>query len=386
MYMNFSTQIDVTWFNFTQMPTVVVSENPYGNKWLKLHNASSNFEVYRSGNTDTDISSGDELVAQYNKKTGELLYVSDEYSSSIDELNYTFNNYSSWYNPTFNDKYGEARILIAFTFHKVNVEKTELKGRYFINGGFPEFNKMTDSYGKMIQYGGSDENRFFYIDYNGDFIYETKYKKVQTGYSFYCKTPIRITDYDYSFLGMTPIVQNGRCYGVLSYSDDIVLQHITIKDTQDVVRQIVNGNMIELINYSSLSQTYSYNGYQKTFRDIAVRGIMPVFSCYFDKTTSKIVIERTENCDGVLMQLYLNDVVVDETLGNVFNINKKGIYSVSNKQVDVLFSIKINNIEVDYTNIFVISTDDAMLAINNPDGDIESVDLYCDGVFVANVK
>lgn len=55
------------------------------------------------------------------------------------------------------------------------------------------------------------------------------------------------------------------------------------------------------------------------------------------------------------------------------------------EQIDVT-KVVVEKTDVDYTSTFVISVDDAMLAINNPDEDIESVDLYCDGVFVANVK
>ena len=384
--MNFSEQIDVTWFNFTQMPAVVVSSNSLSEAYIKLSNGQLSFDVYASSNNDTEISSGDMVVVKYDNKTGERTYINNEFINAFSEINYTFTNYSSWFTPPYSDSYALPRILIAFTFTKVEVYKTNVDGQYNIRGGFPTFNYMVDSYGNHMQYVLDDDYRTFTLPYNGDYRYQTIYKYPQIGYSFYCNTSVRITDYNYSFLGMTPIFQNGRCYGVLSYSDDIVLQHITIKDPQDNVRQIVNGNMVELINYDSLSQTYSYNGYEKTFQSIAVRGITPVFSCYFDETTSKIIIERTENCDGVLMQLYLDEEFIDETLGDEFNINKKGVYSVSNKQVDVLYSIKINNINVDYTSTFVISVDDAMLAINNPDEDIESVDLYCDGVFVANVK
>lgn len=384
--MKFSELIDVTWFNFTQMPAVVASSNSVGGLYVKLSNGESSLDIHGSPNNNNEISSMDSTIARYNKKTGERTYINSAYLNTFSEINYTFTDYSSWFTPPYSDSYALPRILIAFTYTKVVVEKTDTEGRYFVNGGFPTFIEMTDSYGNRINYGDSAGRRFFYIEYNGDYIYRTMYKYQQTGYSFSCITNIRITDYNYSFLGMTPIVQNGRCYGVLSYSDDIVLQHITIKDTQNEVRQIVNGNMIELPNYNSLSQTYSYNGYEKTFENIAVKEITPVFSCYFDRTTSKIIIERTENCDGVLMQLYLDEGFVDETLGNEFAVNEKGVYSVSNKQVDVLYSIKIDNISVDYTSTFIINTDDAMLAINNPDEDIESVDLYCDGVFVANVK
>lgn len=54
-------------------------------------------------------------------------------------------------------------------------------------------------------------------------------------------------------------------------------------------------------------------------------------------------------------------------------------------QIDVT-KVVVEKTDVDYTSEFVISIDDAMLAINNPDEDIESVDLYCDGFFVANIK
>ena len=384
--MIFSELIDVTWFNFTQMPAVVASSNSVGGLYVKLSNSESSLDIYGSPNNNNEISSMDSTIARYNKKTGERTYINSAYLNAFTEINYTFTNYSSWFTPPYSDSYALPRILIAFTFTKVVVEKTNTEGQYNISGGFSTFNYMVDSYGNYMQYVLDDDYRTFTLPYNGDYRYQTIYKYPQTGYSFYCNTSVRITDYNYSFLGMTPIVQNGRCYGVLSYSDDIVLQHITIKDPQNEVRQIVNGNMVELINYSSLSQTYSYNGYEKTFESIAVKGITPVFSCYFDRTTSKIIIERTENCDGVLMQLYLyKSELVDETYGNEFIINKKGEYRVSNQQVEILASISIN-INVDYMGDFVISTDDAMLAINNPDEDIESVDLYCDGVFVANVK
>lgn len=385
--MNFSEQIDVTWFNFTQMPAVVASSNSAGGLYIKLSNSESSLDVHGSPNNNNEISSMDSTIARYNKKTGERTYLNSAYINAFNEITHTFTDYSSWFTPPYSESYALPRIMIAFTFTKVVVEKTDVDGQYNISGGFSNFNYMVDSYGNYMQYVLNGDYRTFTLPYNGDYRYNTIYKYPQTGYSFYCNTSVRITDYNYSFLGMTPIVQNGRCYGVLSYSDDIVLQHITIKDPQDVVRQIVNGNMVELINYDSLSQTYSYNGYEKTLQSIAVRGITPVFSCYFDKTTSKIIIERTENCDGVLMQLYTNESeLVDETLGNEFNINKKGAYTVSNKQVDVLYSMKTKILTIDYTSTFIISVDDAMLAVNNPDEDIESVDLYCDGVFIANIK
>lgn len=384
--MNFSEQIDVTWFNFTQMPAAVAASNSVSGLYVKLSNSEHSLDVYASPNNNNEISSMDNVIVKYNNKTGERTYINNAYLNAFSEINYTFTNYSSWFTPPYSDSYALPRILIAFTFTKVEVYKTNVDGQYNIRGGFSTFNYMVDSYGNYMQYVLDGDYRTFTLPYNGDYRYQTIYKYPQTGYSFYCNTSVRITDYNYSFLGMTPIVQNGHCYGVLSYSDDIVLQHITIKDSEGDIRQIVNGNMVELINYDSLSQTYSYNGYEKTFQNIAVRGITPVFSCYFDKTTSKIIIERTENCNGVLMQLYVDEEFVDETLGDEFNINKKGIYSVSNKQVEVLASVKIKNINVDYTSNFIINTDDAMLAINNPDEDIESVDLYCDGVFVANVK
>lgn len=198
--MEFTSLMDVTWFNFTQMPAVVVSSKSVGGLYIKLNNGSLSFDVYASLNNDTEISSTDSVIVKYNNKTGECSYINNAYLNSFSELDYTFTDYSSWYNPPFHDSYAEQRILIAFTFTKVVVEKTELKGRYHISGGFPTFKSITDSYGEHVQYQSYEDYIAAYLQYNGDFTYKTLYSKPQIGYSFYCDSPIRITDYTGEFV------------------------------------------------------------------------------------------------------------------------------------------------------------------------------------------
>lgn len=122
--MNFSELIDVTWFNFTQMPAVVVSSNSLSGAYIKLSNSEHSLDVYASSNNDTEISSGDIVVVKYDNKTGERTYINNEFINAFSEINYTFTNYSSWFTPPYIDSYALPRILIAFTFTKVEYTST----------------------------------------------------------------------------------------------------------------------------------------------------------------------------------------------------------------------------------------------------------------------